>query len=78
MGEVVYKRGVLVCFYKGGGWGGGGRGRIVRDLLVRKVPMPKVGLKPASSAARMYSKHSSRLRESEKTMVFLSVMPSLS
>ena len=47
-------------------------------LLVRKVPTPKVGWNPAASAAALYLKHSSRFKESENTMVFLSLMPSWS
>jgi len=44
--------------------------------LVRKVPTPKVGWKPAASDTFLYSRHFSMSSESEKTMTFLSVMPS--
>ncbi|GJD02593.1 diaminobutyrate decarboxylase [Colletotrichum higginsianum] len=36
--------------------------------LVRKVPTPKVGVKPASSEMALYSRHRSMLSESENTM----------
>lgn len=41
------------------------------DVLVRKVPTPKLGLKPALSAAALYSMHFSTFKESEKTIVRL-------
>lgn len=46
--------------------------------LVRKVPTPNVAWNPSASAAFLYLKHRSRLSESEKTIVFFSLMPSWS
>lgn len=46
--------------------------------LVKKVPTPKVGWNPSASAAFLYLKHRSRLSESEKTIVFFSLMLSWS
>ena len=50
----------------------------IQPLLVKKVPTPKVGRKPAFSAASLYSRHSSTFSESENTIVFFSVIPWLS
>lgn len=44
------------------------------NLLVKKVPIPKLALNPAFSAACLYLIHKSTFSESENTIVFLSLM----
>lgn len=49
-----------------------------QNLLVKKVPTPKVGVRCASSASVLYSRQCSISSESENTTTFRPVMPSRS